>query len=220
MRWEVVCKPSYSLLKVYLESPGEELTAEPGAMAVMRGPVRIKTHTGGIGRALMRAIAGGESVWLNTFIAEGPSEVWIAPKFPGDISYFQLDGSNPLIIADTSYLASHGNVSISVAWRGFKGLLAGGGGLVWLKAEGVGGVWVSSYGGIERIDLAPGERTIIDNFHFVAMTQSVRWKVRKFGGLKSAILGGEGLVMEVEGPGTVYVSTRSSELMRLLERAR
>ncbi len=218
MKWEVVFKPSYSLLKIRLERPGEEVTAEPGAMAVMRGPLKVRTHTGGIGKALLRALAGGASVWLNTFVAEGPSEVWLAPPFPGDIAYFKLDGSNPLIIADSSYIASHGDVKISVAWRGFRGLIAGGGGLVWLKAEGVGGVWVAGHGGIDRVDLGVGESAIIDNFHFVAMTESVKWSVRRFGGLKSMLFGGEGLVMEVSGSGTVYVSSRSTEYMRAIAR--
>ncbi len=208
MKWEVEFKPSYSILKVYLE-PGESVTAEPGAMVLYKGNIDIKTHTGGgLLKGLTRALLGGESVFLNTFTARsGGGEVWFAPSLPGDIAYYELKGEE-LIVQDTSYLAHHGDVDIGVAWRGFRGLLAEGE-LFWLKVKGYGGVWLSSYGGISRVDLGPGESMILDNFHFVAMTSGMSWRVRKFGGIKSFLFGGEGIVIEVTGPGTVYVQSRS-----------
>ncbi len=208
MKWEVEFKPSYSILKVYLE-PGESVTAEPGAMVLYKGSIDIRTHTGGgLFKGLTRALLGGESVFLNTFTARGGrGEVWFAPSLPGDIVYYELKGEE-LIVQDTSYLAHHGDVDIGVAWRGFRGLLAEGE-LFWLKVKGYGGVWLSSYGGISRVDLGPGESMILDNFHFVAMTSGMNWRVRKFGGIKSFLFGGEGIVIEVTGPGTVYVQSRS-----------
>ncbi len=47
-----------------------------------------------------------------------------------------------------------------------------------------------------------------DNFHFVAMPASTKYKIRKFGGWKSFFLGGEGFVVEVEGPTVLYLQTR------------
>jgi len=213
MQWDIICKPSYSLLKVVLD-PGESITAEPGAMVYMSHGVKVKTRTGGLRSALLRSLLGGESLFLNTFYAKEESEVWLSPSLPGDISYIELDGTKDLIIQDTSYLAHHGDVKISIAWRGFRGLIAEGE-LFWLKASGRGGVWVTSYGGIVVKELREGEKAIVDNFHFVAMDSTVRWRIRTFGGLKSFLLGGEGLVIEVEGPGRVFMQTRS--LMPFLE---
>ncbi len=88
-----------------------------------------------------------------------------------------------------------------------RGVLAEGE-LVWLKVKGYGGVWINSYGSLDTLELGPGERAIIDNFHFVAMPANVPWKVRKFGGWKSFLLGGEGIVFEVEGPARIYLQTR------------
>ncbi|NPA99378.1 MAG: TIGR00266 family protein [Crenarchaeota archaeon] len=206
MKWNVTCKPSYSLLKVELE-PGENVTAEPGAMVYMKGDIEIKTSSGGILKGIMRSMLGGESFWLNTYRARSQAEIWFAPSLPGDIEALEIDGKG-LIIQDTSYLAHHGDISIGTAWRGFRGLLAEGE-LFWLKAEGHGLVWVTSYGGLEKLELKPGERVIVDNFHFVAMDNGMKWKVRKFGGLKSFLFGGEGLVIEVEGPGRLVLQTRS-----------
>ncbi len=207
MKWVVDNKPSYSILKVKL-GPGESVTAEPGAMVFMSSGIEVKTSSGGIVKGLLRSLLGGESFFLNTFYARSSGEVWFAPTLPGDIGYVEIHRGRGLIIQDTSYLAHHGDIELSIAWRGFRGLLAEGE-LFWLKAEGEGGVWITSYGGIEEIELKPAERAIVDNFHFVAMEDGLKWSIRRFGGLKSFFFGGEGLVIEVEGPGRIYLQTRS-----------
>ncbi len=207
MDWEITKSPSYSILKVKL-NPGEEVSSEPGAMVLMKGSVSIKTHTGGVASALKRAIAGGESLFINTYRAQGPSEVWLAPSIPGDISYLELENSS-YIVQDFGYLAHQGDVRLTTAWKGFRGMFAGGGGLVWLKLEGQGGVWVNAFGGIEKYRLGPGDRVIIDNFHIVALESGMSWHVRKFGGMKSFLLGGEGIVVDISGPGEIFVQTRS-----------
>jgi len=206
LKWEVSKGPSYSVLKVYLD-PGESVTSEPGAMVLMKGPIEIKTHTGGLGAALKRAVFGGESLFINTYIAKGSSELWFSPALPGDIAYIEVR-DRPLFIQDLSYLAHHGDLELTIGWRGFKGIFTSGG-VVWLKAEGTGGVWVNAFGGIEEVDLGVGESIIVDNYHFVAMEEGMEWKLRKFGGIKSTILGGEGIVIEVKGPGKLLVQTRS-----------
>ncbi len=198
--------PSFSVLKVKL-SDGERIVTESGAFVLSKGRVEVKTTTGGIFRGLLRAIAGGESLFLNEIQAVGSAEVWIAPPVTGDIAAVPLNG-NTLIIQDSSYLAHIGDVKVSVAWRGLSGLLAEGE-LVWVKAEGNGVVFVNSFGAIDMVELSPGERVTIDNGHLVAMDGTIRYEIRKFGGWKTFFLGGEGLVVEAEGPGRIWIQTRN-----------
>lgn len=206
MEWKVHHRPAYSLLKVQL-SPSESITSEAGAMVLYKGDVEVKTHTGGgILKGIMRAIAATESVFLNTYTARSPSEVWFAPSVPGDITYVPLEGES-WIVQDTSYLAHHGDVDISIAWRGLRGVIAEGE-IFWLKVEGYGGMWVNSYGALDTVDIPAGQSATIDNFHFVAMPADVDWSMRKFGGWKSFLLGGEGLVFEVRGPAKIYIQSR------------
>ncbi|MGB9826908.1 MAG: TIGR00266 family protein [Thermosphaera sp.] len=208
MEWRVEHRPSYSILKVKL-NPGERVYAEPGAMVYMSSGVQVETKAhGGIVKSLLRTALAGESFFINTYYAREPGEAWFAPSLPGDISYVELKGDKGLVIQDTSYIAHHGDVNLTTAWRGLRGLIAEGE-LVWLKAEGKGGVWISSYGAIEEVNLKPGEKVLVDNFHFVAMDDGIKWDVKAFGGVKSFILGGEGFVVEVTGPGRLYVQTRS-----------
>lgn len=206
MKWRVEGSPSYSLLIIEL-NPGEAVTAEAGALVYARGDYEVKTHTGGgIFKALRRAALGGESLFLNTYVARGPTELGFAPGLPGDIAHIRLNGDT-WILQDDAFLAYIGDIDLDSAWRGVRGLLAEGE-LFWLKASGVGDLWVSSYGAIKRIDLGPGEKATIDNQHLVAMPANTNFRIRKFGGWKTFLLGGEGLVVEVEGPTTVYIQTR------------
>lgn len=203
--WTIDNRPSYTVLKVKL-GPGDSVTAEGGAMMLMKGDIEVKTSTGGIKDAILRGLAGGETLFLNTFSTETGGEVWLVPPMPGDVEYIPLNNEG-YFIQDTSYLAHHGNVKVSVGWRGVKGVLAEGQ-LVWLNVKGTGGVWVNSFGAIEKIELQSGEKVSVDNFHFVAMSENTKWSVRKFGGWRSFLLGGEGIVFDVEGPGRIYLQTR------------
>ena len=220
MEWKIETSPAYSLLKVKL-SPKEEITAEAGAMVSIKGDFEVKTHTGGgLLTGLLRRTLAGETIFLNTYIAKGDLELELAPSLPGDIKYLPVSDEG-YIVQDSSYLAHHGDINLTVAWRGLKGLLAEGE-LVWLKATGRGGIWINSYGGIVEHELKPGEKMIVDNFHFVALNEKAKWKVKKFGGWKTFLFGGEGIVMEVEGPAKLILQTRilpplASALRRFLK---
>jgi len=214
VNWRKIGSPSYTLLAVELER-GESVTAEAGAFVYGRGDYDVKTHTGGLASAIRRRFLGGESMFLNTFTARTHTELGFASSFPGDVEHIRLNGDE-WILQDGAFLAYSGDVKLSAAWRGLRGLIAEGE-LFWLKAEGYGDLWVESYGAIAKLELKPGERATIDNEHFVAMPSDVNMRVRKFGGWKSFLLGGEGFVIEVEGPAVVYIQTRILDpLVRIL----
>ena len=207
MEWSITSGPAYAILRVKL-SGGEYVIAEPGAMMLIRGDIRVKTKSGGLLGGLKRALLGGESFFLNIYEAgTGGGEVWFAPGTPGDIAHVRVTPSDPWIVQKGSYLAHTGNLKITTAWRGGKGWLAEGS-FWWLKIEGQGEAWVSSYGAIEEVEVPAGEKLIVDNMHLVAMPASVNYKIVKIGGLKTFFFGGEGIGVEIRGPGRVLVQTR------------
>jgi uncharacterized protein (TIGR00266 family) len=164
--------------------------------------------------AVARRLAGGESLFLNTFKARsGVAEVWVAPSTPGDIAVIELSGA--VYIKDECYLAHAGDVKLTAGWRGLTGLIAEGE-LVWLKAEGRGLVFVNTYGGLEVVELGPKEKATVDNGHVVAMDPAVSWKPGLLGGVKTQAFGGEGLVLRLEGPGRVWIQTRTLPLLARL----
>jgi uncharacterized protein (AIM24 family) len=80
-----------------------------------------------------------------------------------------------------------------------------------LKVHGSGTLIVSSYGAIDEIELGPGETFTVDTGHLVTFTEGIGFRVRKVGSWKSTIFGGEGLVVDLTGPGTLTLQSRSED---------
>jgi len=59
--------------------------------------------------------------------------------------------------------------------------------------------------------LGDGETCRIDTGHIVAFDDGVDYKVKRIGGLKSTFFSGEGLVVELTGPGRVWIQSRSED---------
>jgi uncharacterized protein (TIGR00266 family) len=80
-----------------------------------------------------------------------------------------------------------------------------------LKCSGSGKLWIASYGAIHETRLAEGEAITIDTGHLVSFTETMDFNVRRVGGLRSTLFSGEGLVVDLTGPGTVTLQTRSED---------
>ncbi|MEM3229278.1 MAG: TIGR00266 family protein [Fervidicoccaceae archaeon] len=207
MEWEIEGDSSFRYLKIIL-GRNEKIVAEPGAFLMSRGNFHVETGSGGIVNAISRSLFGGESFFLNTFTALEDAEIFLAPSLPGDIKHIPLDGRKGIIVKDGSFLASYGQVELSTAWKGITGAVAGSG-FIWLKAEGIGGIWVSPFGSIIEVDTKEGKKLIVDNDHIVAFDDQLKWEVKKFKGIKSFLFGGEGFIIELYGNGKVLVQTRN-----------
>jgi len=146
---------------------------------------------------------------MNTFRATAPGEITFAPPLPGDIVHFRLNGET-IFVQSSSYIASSPDISVDTKWAGAKGFFAKEG-LFLLKVQGTGDLFLSSYGAIHEIKLKAGESYTIDNGHMVAFDESVNYKVRRVGGLKSTLFSGEGLVCTYTGSGRIFMQTRSED---------
>jgi uncharacterized protein (TIGR00266 family) len=210
MRSDIAFSPAFASATVHLD-PGESVQAEAGAMLAMTSAVSIKTDTvGGFMKGLKRSVLGGESFFMNTFTADGPdANVVFAPALPGDIVEWHLTGQTVYLVSG-SYLASSTAISVDSKWGGAKTFFSSQG-LFLLKVGGTGPVLVSSYGAIQSMDLEAGQKYTVDTGHMVGWSEGVGYEVKKFGGWKSTILGGEGLVVVLTGPGRIYLQTRSPE---------
>jgi uncharacterized protein (TIGR00266 family) len=83
--------------------------------------------------------------------------------------------------------------------------------LILLKVGGTGNVIISSYSAIHEVELSAGEKYVVDTGHLVSFDSTINFIVRKVAGWKSTILGGEGLVVELTGPGKLTLQTRSQD---------
>lgn len=203
MKYEILSKPSYALLKLTMDE-GEEVIAETGAMVFMDG-VRLKTEMkGGLFGGLKRMI-GGESFFVNRFVAEKSNAVLgLAPPYQGDVTHVRVNGT--LYAQSGAFLAGSPDLEISSKWGGARSFFAGEG-LILLRIEGSGDVFLSSFGGIEEVDVN-GE-LVVDTGHIVAFEEGLNFTISKAGGLKATLLSGEGLVAKFTGSGKVWIQTRS-----------
>lgn len=208
MHYRIIKEPM-AMLEVEM-SDGEKITGESGAMVYTRGNVEIKTRTreGGFFKKIKVTALGGESFFVNDFIAHGNCSIGLTGPPIGDIVLIGVRPALGFIVQSGSYVASSSGVMLDTQWQGFtKGLF--GSEFFMLKATGQGDLFVNAYGGIISKELAAGEKMTIDNYHLVALSEQCSYNVIKVGGLKTTILGGEGLATEVTGPGIVYFQTKN-----------
>lgn len=216
MQFNIVKAPM-ALLEVQM-SAGEKITAESGAMVYMKGEIDVKTRTreGGFLKKLKVTALGGESFFVNDFVAKSDCSIGLTGPPIGDIVQLAITQGSGFIVQSGSYVASTAGVVLDTQWQGFtKGLF--GSEFFMLKATGEGALFANAYGGIMQKDLLPGERMTVDNYHLVALGEQVQYNVIRVGGMKTTILGGEGLATECTGPGPVLFQTKNlRELIDIL----
>lgn len=210
MKYDIKYKPSYSLLTVTLD-PGESITAESGSMTYMQPSIEVKTQKRekSFWGSLSLALIGGQSFFVNEYTASGGSgEAGFSAAPLGDIEVLKVSPGKGFVIQKSAYIASQQGVDLDIKWEGFtKGLF--GQGLFMIRVSGEGMLFINTFGAIDHHVLGPGEKLVVDNFHLVAFSDGCQYVVKKFGGLKETILGGEGLVTEISGPGEVYIQTKN-----------
>lgn len=208
MQVDIHSGPAFALGEIAVP-PGGAVRVEAGAMAMTRGDITMTTSTrGGFMKGLRRSL-GGESFFVNDFSSAQGGIVGVAALLPGDMTKVELDGSNALMVASGGWTASDPTVEVDTKWGGGKSFFSGEG-LLLLRCSGSGDILISSYGAIRPLDLAAGEVATLDTGHVVAFDESVQYAVRKAGGWKSTLLGGEGLVTDFTGPGRVWYQTRNT----------
>ncbi len=210
MEIEILYRPSYSLGQLQLVG-GEEVRVEGGSMVAMSSGVTIETKAaGGILKSLGRSLFGGESFFQNIYKAPpGGGSVWVAPPLPGDLYAVELHNES-LMVQSGSFVACEMAIQLDTKWSGAKTFFASEG-LILLRATGTGKLLVSSYGAIHALELAAGETLTVDTGHLVAFSERVGFKVRRVGGVKSTLFSGEGLVVDLSGPGKLLLQTRSQD---------
>jgi len=207
MNYEIVKNPM-GLIEFALDQ-GEKITAEAAAMVFMRGNIvtETKMRKGGFLKSLKAAALGGESFFVNEFIAqEDGCKLGLTGNMLGDIEV--IDVNEEFIVQSGSFVGSTTDLTLDTKWQGFtKGIF--GSNLFMLKTVGTGQMFVNGWGGILKKELVSGEKMVLDNYQLVALSSTADYRVTKHGSLKTTLFGGDALVIEIVGPGTVYLQTKN-----------
>jgi uncharacterized protein (TIGR00266 family) len=212
LKFEIKYSPSYALLEAQLPANGH-IVAEAGALTYMSSNIEVETRTrmreAGIWGTIKVSLLGGETLFITDYSAKGgPGKAGFVSAPLGDITHLEVTPRKGYIIQSSAYIASTLGIQLDTQWQGFtKGLF--GQNLFMLKTMGEGDIFINTFGAIDKHVLGAGESLIVDNYHLAAFSDTCDYKVRMFGGLKSTLLGGEGLVTEVMGPGEVFVQTKN-----------
>jgi len=206
---QILYKPAYSMGVLKL-APNESVRVESGSMVGMSQGISLQTQaTGGVLKSLARSMLGGESFFQNVYQAPAAGgEVLVAPSLPGDLYALDLANMN-ILIQSGSYVASEEGVTIDTKWGGARTFFASEG-FIMLKAGGRGKILMSSYGAIHEVALTAGQVFTVDTGHLVAFSESLGFNIRRVGGIKSTLFSGEGLVVDLTGPGRLLMQTRSA----------
>lgn len=207
MEVEILYQSTSAVAKVSLEQD-EKIKAESGSMSAMTPNITMETHAeGGLIKSLSRSMVGGESFFLNTYTSNDQGGfVFLAPPMPGDITVIEMNNQS-LLVQSGSYMASSAGIEVETKWEGAKSFFAGEG-LVMLEISGTGKLLISCFGAIHHITLKEGERLVVDTGHLVASDPEIQYEIKRVAGWKSTMFSGEGLVVELTGPGELYIQTR------------
>ena len=198
---------------------GETIYCESDAMVMMESTLDLKGKMwGGLGSALMRTFANGESFFQQHIEAtRGAGDCLLSPTLPGAMQVIDV-GPNNYILSDGAFVAASSGVELKVRTQNIgNALFANSGGFFVTETGGRGQVVVSGFGSMSMLDVEPGKDAIIDNSHVVCWDSTLRYEISITTGTSGGFLGnlinsqtsGEGMVLRFSGKGKVYVCSRN-----------
>ena len=210
-------------LKVSLRH-GESIFCESDAMVMMDASLELKGKMkGGLGGALMRTLANGESFFQQQIEAtRGDGECLLSPTLPGAMQVLDC-GADQYLISDGAFVAASSGLDLRVRTQNLgNALFADSGGFFITETAGQGQLVVSGFGALKVVDVEPGRDVIIDNSHVVAWASTLRYEISVttqnrggfLSGLVNSMTSGEHMVLRFSGHGRVVVCSRNREAFR------
>lgn len=201
-------------------SKGEKVYCETDAMVMMEDTLDLTGKmTGGLGSAIMRRFANGESFFQQHIEANrGAGDCLLSPILPGTIQILEV-GATKYTLNDGAFVAAESSVDLRVRTQSLgNALFAQSGGFFVMEATGAGQLAVSGFGSGFILDVEIGKDVIIDNAHVVAWDSSLQYQIALpnqgggvFGRLLNSVTSGEGVVLRFSGRGKVVICSRNRQ---------
>ena len=187
---------------------GEQMKCEGGSMSWMDDEIEMQTQGGGVGKMFGKMFSG-EKMFSNIDVAKKPGEIAFASSFPGSIRAVQITPDKPVIAQKSAFLASFGDIEMSIFFqKKLKAGAFGGEGFIMQKFTGNGIVFLEIDGAAIEYDIPAGDCKIVDTGYLAAMDGTCSMDTRTVKGVKNVLFGGEGLFNTVvNGPGHIILQT-------------
>lgn len=202
---------------------GDRIYCESDAMVMMEATLNLKGNmTGGIGKAIMRKLANGESFFQQQIEAvRGDGDCLLSPVLPGALEIIDI-GQRQYLLNDGTFVAATSGTEMKVRMQNIgNALFAQSGGFFVMETSGTGQVVVSGFGSMFQLEVTPGKDMIIDNSHVVCWDSTLRYEISvttggggiggMLGGLVNSLTSGEGIVLRFSGTGKIYVCSRNRD---------
>jgi uncharacterized protein (TIGR00266 family) len=204
---------------------GDRIYCESDAMVMMEATLDLKgSMNGGLGRALLRSFANGESFFQQQIEAvRGDGDCLLSPVLPGALEIVDV-GKRQYLLNDGAFVAATSGTEMKVRTQSLgNALFAQSGGFFVMETSGTGQVVVSGFGSMFQLEVTPGKDMIIDNSHVVCWDSTLHYEVSvttgstggglggMLGNLVNSVTSGEGIVLRFSGAGKIYVCSRNRD---------
>ena len=206
---------------------GEMIYCESDAMVMMETALDLRGRmTGGIGSAIMRRFANGESFFQQHIEAvRGGGDCLLSPTLPGAIQVVDV-GPRQYLLNDGAFVAATSGTQMKVRTQSVgNALFAQSGGFFVMETSGTGQVAVSGFGSMFQLDVEAGKDVVIDNSHVVCWDSNLRYEISVttgggassggiggfLGNIVNSVTSGEGIVLKFSGSGKVFVCSRNRD---------
>lgn len=200
---------------------GDKIYCESNAMVMMESTLELKGRMqGGLGAALMRTFANGESFFQQHIEAvRGDGDCLLSPTLPGAMQVIDV-GQRQYMLSDGAFVAATFGVDLKVRTQNIGNAIFGqSGGFFITETQGSGQLVVSGFGSISQLEVEPGKDVVIDNAHVVCWDSSLRYEISVTTGRSGGLLGnlvnsvtsGEGMVLRFSGAGKILVCSRNRD---------
>ena len=206
---------------------GETIYCESDAMVMMETALDLKGKmTGGLGSAIMRRFANGESFFQQHIEAvRGSGDCLLSPTLPGAIEVVDV-GARQYLLNDGAFVAATSGTEMKVRTQSIgNALFAQSGGFFVMETSGSGQVVVSGFGSMFQLDVEPGKDVVIDNSHVVCWDNTLKYEISVttgggaggggiggfLGNMVNSVTSGEGIVLRFSGSGKVFICSRNRD---------
>ncbi|WP_020397219.1 TIGR00266 family protein [Thiolinea disciformis] len=164
---------------------GDKIYCESGSMVMMEATLDLQGKmSGGLGQALIRRFANGESFFQQHIEAtRSDGDCLLSPALPG--AEVVTVGEAQYILNDGAFVAATSDVILQVRTQNVGNALFGqSGGFFVMETAGKGQLVVSGFGTIFSLDVEPNKDLIIDNAHVVCWDRQLHNATTSANGLR------------------------------------
>jgi uncharacterized protein (TIGR00266 family) len=213
-KFHIINSPAFASLVISLKQ-GQSVYCNYGSLNYMDGTVDVSTKTTGILKGLIRTLFTTTSMFLTfyTGVQNKDSIVSFSSFMPGDIIALRIKKDEKYVMSSFGFLAASANVKVGTTTR-LRNFI--GGDSIFINEVSTdnttnddGIVWISSYGGFDKITIKEGESVKVDRDMFAFAKKEYKYKLTTIGNVKSFFFSGEAFMMRFTGPCEIYVHSNN-----------